>query len=182
MRLFIAIPAPTEIRTKFQPIQTLISECGKIKPVEQENIHLTLKFIGEVGEEKLKQTITKLSHIENEQGFNITVSGLGAFPKPSHPKIIWAGTSEGSTDINNLHGLIDENLKPLGFKPEKRFHPHYTISRVKFMDNKSRLADILSEHENTEFGTYTCEKIQLIESKLTSKGPIYTVLKEYALS
>ncbi len=182
MRIFIAIPAPTEIRTKFQPIQTLISECGKIKPVEQENIHLTLKFIGEVDERKLKQLTKNLSPIENEQAFKITVSGLGAFPKPSHPKIIWAGVKEGATQINCLHDLTDENLESIGFKPEKRFHPHYTIGRVKFMDNKRKLANIISDYENTEFGEYTCEKIQLIESKLTPKGPIYTVLKEYTLS
>lgn len=181
MRLFIALPCPKEVKSNLKSIQREIASCGKIKLVEKENIHVTLKFIGEVSVEKAEEITEALAKLSNQESFTVCVKGIGVFPKPSFPRVVWAGVSKGSEEITRLHMLVDGLLQPLGFKPDNQFHPHVTIARVRHLEDREKLAQILKKEKDTEYGTYKAASIHLMESKLTPKGPTYNILKELSL-
>ena len=189
MRAFIAIPCQDELKDKILNFQDQIKNFGKIKLVEKENIHLTLKFLGDVDENKIKDIIEILNSISNNKNnknnnknnkkFEINLCGIGAFPDENYIKILWVGVSSGSEEISSLQQQIDEQLKILNFKKEKKFHPHFTIARVKFLNsrNKGELQRVLKENSDTDFGEFEVCGFQLMKSELTSSGPIYSVIK-----
>ncbi len=138
MRCFIAIPCPDTIKDLLVREQKDMVCLGRIKPVEYENIHLTMKFLGEIEDsnvEKIKQVLDEI----NIKPFEIMVKGLGAFPNPGNPKVVWAGVRDGSAQIINLQKTMDEKLSALGFQKDNRFHPHYTIARIKKLDERQKI-------------------------------------------
>jgi len=180
MRCFIAAPCPAEIAEKLASAGNQLKGFGGLKLVRQENIHMTLKFLGEVSEEKVGQIARELEFLTQQRRINVTVKGLGAFPKSSHANVVWAGV-EDPVGITELQRAIDEHLKPLGSPPEERFHPHYTIARVKYAENREALAAAIKERNGEEYGSYTLGVIQLMESRLSPDGPAYRELQRYPL-
>lgn len=181
MRLFVALPCPPKIKKNLAEVQDEIIKCGQVKLVEENNIHLTLKFLGEVGEDAARKIADELNGIQENDCFRMTVAGLGVFPKPSFPRVLWAGVSEGSGKVEELQKKVDEILLSSGFKEDNRFHPHYTLARIKKIAEKRLLEETLASHADTVYGTFDAEKIILMESRLSPKGPAYTPLKEYPL-
>ncbi|MFH1789144.1 MAG: RNA 2',3'-cyclic phosphodiesterase [Candidatus Altiarchaeota archaeon] len=181
MRVFIAVPSPAEIRSKIAAVGARLEACGKIKAVEEENIHFTLKFIGEVNPGNIDKIKDALSQVSAESSFTLSVRGIGVFPKPSFPRVIWAGAKEGADELTRLHEKTDTLLAPLGFKPENRFHPHATIARVRHLSDADKLAQILSENKDKEYGTYKVSSLNLMESRLSPTGPEYRLLHEIKL-
>jgi 2'-5' RNA ligase len=111
--------------------------------------------------------------------FQIELEGLGAFPKLSYPRVVWAGITKGVTELKNVFEHLEPRLRGLGFKRDnKGFSPHLTIARVRNGRNKVRLAEVIRELENYKLGTVKMECLKLKKSNLTPKGPIYTNLKE----
>jgi RNA 2',3'-cyclic 3'-phosphodiesterase len=111
--------------------------------------------------------------------FKIEIRGVGAFPKLNYPRVIWAGIMKGSKELKDVFGQLEPRLRGLGFKPDnKGFSPHLTIARVRTGRNKVRLADLIRELEDYEFGIVNAECLRLKKSVLTPKGPIYSNLKE----
>lgn len=172
MRCFIAIPLPPEISGKLAGEAEKLREYAKIKPVNPGNIHLTLKFLGETGEGKACEVVEILGKTAFKP-FRISVSGLGAFPKPSRPRVIWAGVGEGADEIKRIQEELESEAVRLGFNPGKRFHPHYTIARVKSVIDGTGIRQMLGEKHGEEYGSCVCGKIQLIQSNLTPDGPVY---------
>lgn len=181
MRLFIALPCPPEVKSAIKNIQCEIASCGEIKLVKKENIHVTLKFLGEVSEEKADKITEALSQLSGQESFTVCVKGIGVFPKPSFPRVVWAGVSKGSEEIVRMHTLVDGMSQQLGFKEDNLFHPHATIARVRHLTDREKLAHILKTEKDTEYGTYKAASIHLMESKLSPKGPAYNILKEVSL-
>lgn len=184
MRTFIAIPCPEELKDKIVEIQKRIKNLGKIKLVERENIHMTLKFLGDTDENKINEIIEILNSVSKNQKikkFKIHLWGIGVFPNENYIKILWVGISEGSEEILDLHQKIDEQLKSSGFKKDKKFHPHFTIARVKFLKprDKREVQQVLSENSNTDFGSFEVSGFELMKSELTSEGPVYSVIKKF---
>ncbi|MGC9310514.1 MAG: RNA 2',3'-cyclic phosphodiesterase [Candidatus Aenigmatarchaeota archaeon] len=180
MRLFIAISPPDEIKSKIAGLADSVSsnESG-LKKVSKENCHLTLKFLGEVDEKKLEEIKATLSNIKSE-GFKISLNGIGFFPGAEYIKVVWAGVEGGKTEAINLQKEIDERLSKLGFKKEKNFEPHLTIARVKFLKDKSGFLEKLKKADFK--GEFTVESIELVESTLTPKGPVYRVISRFNLN
>jgi 2'-5' RNA ligase len=177
-RGFIAIDIP--INKKLLEMENEIKNTGAdLKLVEPENIHLTLKFLGDTDEEKIDkiEEIIKNS-VKNINSFNIKLKGSGVFPNKNYIKVIWLGL-ENAEKIGEIAKKIDEQLKNLGFQLEKRgFSAHLTIARVKSSRNKEKLLQIIEKYNDVEFATINVNSVKLKKSDLTPKGPIYTTLKE----
>ena len=150
-----------------------------LKLVEPENIHITLKFLGDTEEELVEGIITAMqTAIEGIQPFTLKFVGMGAFPNPNYIKVIWVGM-ENVDNFVTIAKRLDTELKPLGFKPEKRgFSPHLTVARVKSRRGKDDLQKLLSQYKTHEFGKVHVDNIRLKKSELTPKGPIYSTVKE----
>ncbi|MCJ7613933.1 RNA 2',3'-cyclic phosphodiesterase, partial [Candidatus Bathyarchaeota archaeon] len=111
--------------------------------------------------------------------FTIEIRGLGAFPKSNYSRVVWAGIKKGANELADVFEQLEPRLRGLGFKPDnKGFSPHLTIARVRTGRNKARLAELIRELEDYEFGTVKAECLMLKKSDLTPSGPIYTNLRE----
>jgi 2'-5' RNA ligase len=151
---------------------------GDIKPVEPENIHFTLKFLGEIPQstvEEIKSCINQMDF----HSFPIEVGGVGCFPNLHNPRVIWIGVSTGLDAFTKLSRALDDCLEGIGFRPEgERFTAHLTIGRVRSGRNKAALMKKLGELLNAEVGGMIVGSVKLKKSVLTPRGPIYTTLQE----
>lgn len=180
-RGFIAIDIP--INKKLLEMENEIKNTGAdMKLVEPENIHVTLKFLGDTDEEKISEieNIIKNS-VKDINTFNIKLKGSGVFPNKNYMKVIWIGL-ENAEPIGEIAKKMDKQLQNLGFEPEKRgFSAHLTIARVKSSRNKEKLLQIIQKYQDVEFATIEVNSFKLKKSDLTPKGPIYTTLREIKL-
>ena len=188
MRVFIAIELPREIREKLSQNQAQLKITGAdVKWVEPQNIHLTLKFLGEIDEKILPQIIGILEDIaKTHKAFVMRLSSIGAFPKPSSPRVIWAGVDKGDLETKELAKILEEKLKNFGIPAEDRpFSSHITIGRTRTGLNIRNLVQGLNNLLNNFAGKnqeFAVGKITLFKSTLTPKGPIYEILKEAVLA
>ena len=180
-RGFIAIDIPTN--KKIIDMENEIKDIGAdLKLVEPENIHVTLKFLGDTDEEKIDEIeeIMKNS-TKGLTPFNIKLKGSGVFPNNNYIKVIWVAL-ENAEKIGEIAKKIDKQLEKLGFKAEKRgFSAHLTIARVKSSRNKEKLLQIIEKYQDVEFAIIDVNSVILKKSELTPKGPIYTNLREVKL-
>lgn len=161
--------------------ETLLSTGAYMKPVEKENIHLTLRFLGEIPVALIDEIYKVLLNVKAKP-FEIEIKGLGAFPRTSNPRVIWVGVVKGVEELKNIHKQIESGLRKLGIRPDtKGFEPHITIARVKSGRNKSKLVKILNQLADVELGVMKVTNIRLKQSILTFKGPIYKTLREVKL-
>ena len=172
MRTFVAIEVSNkDVLNSIHKIQTELNI--KAKPVELHNMHFTVQFLGEVSEEMVGKISDALNSIEFS-AFSISFMGVGVFPKPSFPRVIWIGTNDGVNELEKLAEMIRTKLSQIGFHPDKKFKPHVTIFRVK---NKIEgMSDKLEKFSSYNFGKQTVSEIKLKKSELTPNGPIYTDL------
>ena len=172
MRIFIAINFPEEVKEEIRKIQEKLPEFDG-KKTEVENLHLTLKFLGEVDEEKLESVRERLGRVE-EKKFIAEINSTGVFSK-EFLKIVWLHVS----NCEELQKKIDEGLFGL-FEKEKRFMSHVTIARIKNIPDKDsflRKIEILKMKKLS----FPVESFYLMKSELTSSGPVYSVVEEYKL-
>lgn len=187
MRTFIAIEISEEIRNTLAQIQSHLKYSGAdVKWVEKDNIHLTLKFLGEISEEKKELVKSVLDGIAREtKPFEITIKEIGAFPKIEFPRVVWVGLDKGSSESKTLAEKIDEALSKIGFEKETRpFASHLTIGRVRSPKNKEALKEKI-QSSGSQLITPNSQLISsviLFQSTLTPKGSIYTKLHEAKLS
>ena len=184
IRSFIAIELPKEIKEDLGKIQDELKKSNAdIKWVEPKNIHLTLKFLGNVDEKKLediKRILRNLS--ERYKGFFIELSRIGAFPKISSPRVIWIGIEKGKEELSKIFLELEEQLENIGFKKEERgFSSHITIGRVRSVLNRIRLIEEVKKINSLSRLSLSCNKITLFKSTLTPKGPIYEAIYQVNL-
>ena len=180
MRVFIAIELGKEIKEALSKIQDELKTVqGDVKWVEPQNIHLTLKFLGEIEENKIPKISQTLKAISCQvRPFTITLSELGAFPSHKYPRIIWIGIDEGKDELSKLAELIEDSLVQLKFPKEKRgFSAHFTLGRVKSRKNIESLCQKLSIIQVPKL-KQEIKSIVLFKSTLTSKGPFYEKISE----
>lgn len=149
------------------------------RPVELQNMHFTLLFLGEISEDMVQIVQNELRNIQFES-FDISFEGIGAFPKPKFPRVVWVGVKNGAEELVKLAKNVEEKLSPLGFKSDKEFKPHITIFRIK---NKiGDITDELAKYSNEKFGSQKISEIKFKKSILTPNGPIYSDLQEIKAS
>ncbi len=181
MRLFIAVELTEEIKKKISElVEDLKKEVAGVSWVEGKNLHLTLKFLGEVEEEKVGKVTALLNEAaQGRGGIKARFEGLGTFPAGRSPRIIWVGMSEGSSELAGLAEEIEKRFSGAGFrKEEKRFASHVTIGRIKEAGN---IKEKLSGSVKAVFGEELIGAVALMKSTLSPKGPVYEKLKEVAL-
>jgi len=187
MRTFIAIELPQEIKDFLSRIQGQLKASGAdVKWVEPKNIHLTLKFLGEINDEK-QDAVTRIigDVAEDKNPFSMRIYSIGAFPKINFPRVIWVGIEKGERETKEIAKELEGKLVKIGIAKEDRpFSSHITIGRTRSAINREKLVQDLKILENN-FGEKNLEflvnKITLYKSTLTPKGPIYEALKEVNL-
>lgn len=182
MRLFIAADLDPEIREKLVPVQQVLNRSG-VKTVEKDNVHITLKFLGEVEDRRVEPIKEALRQIEFKS-FDLHVKGVGFFPSLQHIKVAWVGVDEGNHEITDLAKQIDDRMKKLGFKKEKKkFIAHATLARIKKInaEEREKMLKDMEPHLNRDFGWMKVNNFTLKKSELTPKGPIYSDLEDFEL-
>lgn len=184
MRIFIGIklnqPVHDQLEHFLKPFKKISTP---IQWVKQENIHLTLKFIGEVSEPKVQQISDALAHLEKfEQPLNIQLTGCGKFGRNDDLNIFWIGLAANPA-LLKLYSNIEEALAKLSIPRETRpFTPHLTVGRNKKMFNFKALLKHIEELANVPIATFSTGHFQLFKSDLRPTGPIYTILKEIPIT
>jgi len=159
-------------------LSSLQSLGGDLKPVERENIHLTLKFLGNVPAPRLGEVKSSLQQVIFS-AFTAEVKGAGAFPNLNHMNVIWVGVNEGWSQVEEIYEQVEKLLSGLGFRRENRpFSPHITVARVRSGRNRDEIADFLRRLGDETFGKITVNKVRLKQSILSSSGPKYSTLLE----
>ncbi|MBE0525982.1 RNA 2',3'-cyclic phosphodiesterase [Candidatus Thorarchaeota archaeon] len=178
VRVFLSIDIENQaLLPHISEIQTRLDiSLAKMKLVEIENIHFTLRFLGDTSLSRIDEIESCLRQIKVDP-FEIMVQGVGAFPNSRRPRVIWIGVSQNAERICDLKVEIDSHLKKLGYKPEKeRFTPHATIARVRFIKDAEGLVRNLDEVVNENIGPMTISNFTMKRSTLTPSGPIYETL------
>lgn len=176
MRAFIAFEISDAVRGEFMLIQNELRKTGAdVKWTRPENIHVTLKFLGEVSEDRIDGISKALDSIAKEyKAFEITLFKLGAFPKLDFPRVVWIGIDENCAVVEEIQAKIENACYNMGFERDKRpYSSHLTIGRVRGPKNKDRLKQALTTLDVKPV-MFHAKEIILFRSTLTPKGPIYT--------
>jgi 2'-5' RNA ligase len=180
VRAFIAVDAnDTNIIGKIENIIDYLKSFNiKMKFVETDNLHITLRFLGEISESDVEIIKENIINKLKCNSFNIDLKGVGAFPSPENPRVIWVGIVNGFEMLKSIKKEIDEMLIKNGFKINyEEFIPHLTIARIKFGKSNS-LSKFLNEYKDIDIGSININSIKLKKSTLTKNGPIYNNLAE----
>ncbi len=153
----------------------LIKTGASLKMVSLENLHITLKFLGEV-DPNADDDIEEIIRISllNKSTLEVKLKGMGAFPSEKRINVIWIGVdSEGI--LENISGSINSSMESLGFKRGKPFQGHLTLARMRNARCKSLVQDIIKKYSAAEFQENKMVMVHLMKSTLTPQGPIYEV-------
>jgi 2'-5' RNA ligase len=190
MRLFIAINLPESTKTTIRElVKELRIDNDPVRWITPSNIHLTLKFLGEVDPSLHEQVIGVIEEtIPNYPSFELTLSDFGAFPNLRRPRIIWIGTEarNAPTVLNSIYSDLEKGFVPLGFEREgRRFKPHLTIGRVRggrrrcgsmYDSMEARFAGIEVEEDS-----FRVDSVELMESILKRSGAEYHIKSSVSL-
>ena len=185
LRLFIAVPIP--VTPVIESVREELRELGTgLRVSRDDTLHLTVKFLGDTPLHRVPEIESILQESLSDQPvFSLDLRGIGAFPKPTRPSVVWIGL-EHNPSLEAIVTRLEDNLSEIGFPQEDRpYTPHVTIARVR-RGHRLNLSSLCENHQETDFGTQSATPIVLYESILNngphSKGPIYNVLSEISLS
>ncbi len=179
VRAFISIEVPDDMKLQLQKVQDCIKKgVTGVNWVRPEGIHLTLKFLGDIDEgmiEKIGESIKKAT--ERSSAFLIRLSGLGVFPNPKFPRVVWVGVKEGAESLKELQRNLEKAMAKLGLPTEDReFKPHLTLGRIKSQERRDELLKAIEELRNFEAGPFEAREISMIKSDLKPGGAVYARL------
>lgn len=180
VRSFIAVDIDDDaLLNKIIEIQRAITECGAdLKVVERENMHLTLRFLGEVGESLIPEIFAIIKEIKFKP-IELALKGVGVFPNILFIRVIWVGIAKGEKELSQIASELNVQLRPVKIPSDTRgFSPHLTIARVRSQRNIENVLTYLHEWQDRDFGGFTVNSIKLKKSILTPTGPIYANLLE----
>jgi 2'-5' RNA ligase len=178
VRAFLAITIDDDdIISRISHIQQrLDKQYAKMKLVEPENIHFTMRFLGDTPISKIdtiREHLQKLSF----ESFSIDIGHVGAFPNTKRPRVVWIGVETNGDLVTAIKKEVDALMNPLGYKPETRkFTPHATIARVRHVRDLQGIEGNLHDLAHEQAGSMTVSSIKMMKSQLTPSGPIYTEL------
>jgi len=180
VRLFIAIEIPENVRTRFASLlKEFRSIAPQVKWVRAENLHVTLKFLGETEPAKLGALQNVLSAVRSAEPVSLEFRGLGFFPNEKRPRVFWAGM-EASANLKSLAAEVDQATHRLGFQMEERpFTPHLTLARFPLPGVPPKLLQESQEKSAQAFGSLRTGEFHLIESKLKPTGAEYTTVQTF---
>lgn len=179
-RTFVAVSVSPDVINRINEIVLELSRGVEgVKWVAPENLHFTLKFLGDVQDTDLHEVCSAVAGATEELApFDVALSGAGAFPSAERPRTVWIGAGEGEEQFVELYDRVDKALRKLGFRSETRkFTPHVTVGRIrKSNPTLAQLTEHLEAHAATELGTIPVDEVLIFSSELDSDGPHYHVL------
>jgi 2'-5' RNA ligase len=183
MRLFVSIDL-AGLEDDIASVQERVADASGVRLTAPENVHVTLKFLGDVDDERREDLTDALETAVDEAGvgpFTAEFGGLGAFPSEEYIRVLWVGVREGSTELARLHEAIEERTVEMGFDPaDHEFTPHATIARMDHAGGKEEIQRALAESDPI-VGTRDIEAVELTESVLGDDGPDYTTVERFEL-
>ena len=187
MRVFIAIDIDDAVIRALGDLQTAIADKADIKKtdvkwVNPENIHLTLKFLGEVEDKRVASVCNIAKDVAGRhKGFELNLESVGCFGRKS-AKVLWVGTTEGSDNLFRLQKSLESELASAGWPEETReFTGHLTLCRIRNSKAGIKLAQIAEQHKDFKLGVISADSLCVYQSQLTPRGPVYTVLGNYEM-
>ncbi len=175
VRSFIAVDLDDQklLQSIVAAQQTLSRAGGDLKLVEPQNIHITLRFLGEIRQELVQDIIEQMKEVRFS-AFTARFRGVGAFPNPHRPRVVWVGIEDGAKEMSEISNTLEKGLRTLRVQPDNRgFTPHLTIARVRSGRNISELSRTISEMQDMEFGSIGVNSVRFKKSTLSSSGPTY---------
>jgi 2'-5' RNA ligase len=177
MRLFFGIGLPAYIRQQILVFTEILRpQLPRMKWVQAHNLHVTLRFLGEVEESRVASVCMQARDAAARLSqFQVTFGELGAFASPSRARVFWWGLSGGVPESTRLFNRLEEGLERLGFEPERnRYHPHLTLARLRYVDSLP-----LKSFSPPVGISFTASSFTLYQSSLTPQGPIYKIVEEF---
>jgi 2'-5' RNA ligase len=183
-RVFAALELPPELRQRLAVVQDNLSQAvpgDDVRWSRLDGVHLTVKFYGDVQRERLVDIEEGLARAAAQvEPIRLEVEGLGVFPNPQRPQVIWAGLAGDLTRLSALQAAVEAEAVALGFKPEEReYAPHLTLGRVNARLRPSQhgaLIDYLVEARHLPLGTIEADQLTLLRSELRPGGSVYKIL------
>lgn len=185
IRTFIAVKLPEIVLAAIDSVQERLAAHGfNVRWVTTGNIHLTLKFLGEVDEDEVEDIAAALTEAVN--GFaplRLAAAGVGVFPSVKRARVIWVGLSGQLPELAALQRSIEDRLATIGYPPEKRpFSGHLTLGRVKGLIAASRLTTAMGAFRDFTSETFEVDRVVLFKSDLRPTGAMYTELRQVTLA
>ncbi|MFH0795080.1 MAG: RNA 2',3'-cyclic phosphodiesterase [bacterium] len=189
LRLFIAVELSPEVKQAVADAIARLRKGIQFTPahpawVSPDAMHLTLKFLGATSEEdvpRLNEILTE--SVNNEPEFEMSVEGLGVFPSPHRPSVLWMGIKEGKANLARLAARIDQRVESLGFEREKRdYHPHLTLARIKALRGVEAMMEIVNSHKHLGAGHCRITRVVLFKSELRPEGALHTPIAFFPLA
>jgi len=185
VRSFIAVPVSPEAAALLAAAQEVLRRADPtVKWVDPDGFHITLKFLGSVAHDRLQeiwQSVTRA--LPGATAFTMRFRGAGAFPNPNRARVVWAGVAQGAAELTALASQVEQACLAHGFAPESRpFHPHLTLGRARQPGPNPELFAAIAALEQEDLGEVQVDRVVLMRSELTPRGPIYHVLQDHPLS
>jgi 2'-5' RNA ligase len=185
IRCFIALNLPAEIKGRLAELESRLKEArADVSWVKPENVHLTLKFLGGVEEARVPLVKRAVQEgLRREGPLVLTLAGLGVFPNPRSPRVVWVGVGGDTERLQNLQESLEQALGEVGFPREARsFSPHITLGRMRSRQGAASLMELVGHLGANEVGSLKAESIELMRSQLHPAGAVYTILESFSLS
>jgi 2'-5' RNA ligase len=183
MRLFVSVDLDG-LAGEVRAVQEQFEGAAGLNVVDPGQAHVTLKFLGEVGESRVDGLTDELAAAVADSGvgpFTAEFGGLGVFPHLGYISVVWLGVREGGDELTRLHEAIEERTVAMGFEPEDHdFTPHVTLARMEHAGGKELVQDVV-ENRNPDAGRLDVEEVRLTESTLTDEGPAYSTVERFPL-
>lgn len=188
LRCFVAVEVGGGLRRVLESTQAALRRgfgtSDPVKWVPAHQFHFTLKFLGEIPAEAAERAGAALDRAVGPVAqFSVSLTGLGGFPTVERPSVLWAGVAAGQERLAALAAAVERELVAEAFPPERRrFQPHLTLGRVREGAVVPRaVVENLARQPGQEFGAFRVERVVLMRSELTPRGPVYSVIHSAAL-
>jgi len=181
LRAFVGVPVDKAVAARIYAVRTAFGD-GAVRWIPAENLHLTLKFLGNVEEAQVASIRSVLREaLAGAVAVPVTAAGLGVFPDARRPRVLWVGLA--GRELARLAGRVEGALEPLGFEnAATAFRPHATIGRWRRPELRGKdLREELARWRDREFGTFRIDEVTLFRSVLQPVGAVYTALEVFPL-
>jgi RNA 2',3'-cyclic 3'-phosphodiesterase len=184
IRTFIAIELPPEIKEAMAGVQAELrksdADVGWVRP---EGVHLTLKFLGDVEEGQVARLGDALAEgLKGETSFILQAKGVGTFPTPKAPRVVWLGVEGEVARLTSLADKVEEICANLEFPKESRpFKAHLTLGRVRSPRGRSQLVKMLENFKDADLGEFKADAVSVMKSELKRTGAVYTEMRRIEL-
>jgi len=186
--MFVAIESPPDVKAALKRAQEALRAAVDVRAIRwtySEQFHLTLRFLGNIAATSVESLSVSLS--DACRGFSslrLCARGIGFFPSPRKPRVIWSGVTDSEGRLRELQQLVTTSTAVFSSEePENDFHGHITLGRIKHLSRRdaAALVDVADRISSTAFGEWTVDNLRLIRSELSSSGPTYTTISTTSL-